>query len=258
MKNDIFVSIVMPAYNAEKYIGEAIESVLNQTYSNYELIIVDDASKDQTANIVKKLVVKTDNIRFYQNEKNKGVSYTRNFAISKAYGDWIAFLDSDDKWHKEKLEKQVKLLLDKPNAKLVFTGSAFIDKNSNRYSYILKVPEKISQKELFKQNIISCSSVLTTKEYLQKIQMHGDEMHEDFAVWLQILKFEDFAYGINEPLLLYRITQNSKSANKFKSAKMTFQVYRTSGLNGFRAVYYMIFYTYRSIKKYRNIKLKGK
>lgn len=253
MKNDIFVSIVMPAYNAEKYIGEAIESVLNQTYSNYELIIVDDASKDQTANIVKKLVVKTDNIRFYQNEKNKGVSYTRNFAISKAYGDWIAFLDSDDKWHKEKLEKQIRFLHKEINAKLVFTGSAFINEKNKKYDYVLTVPEKIVFKELLKQNVISCSSVLVNKECFQKIKMMNDSMHEDFAVWLQILNEIQYAYGINEPLLLYRLSKKSKSSNKCKAAIMTYRVYSYIGLNIYQKLYYMCFYSIRSLKKYKKI-----
>lgn len=250
----LFVSVIMPAYNAEKTIEKTISSVLNQSYDKFEIIIIDDGSKDNTAEIVSAIANKDKRIRFFRNEKNVGVSATRNRGISLAKGDWIAFLDSDDMWTADKLEKQIKLIANKARANLLFTGSSFIDENNNPYSYILKIPEVVKYRDLLKQNVISCSSVLVKKQCLSGLKMERDDMHEDFAMWLQILKKEHCAYGINEPLLIYRLSKGSKSGNKVKAAKMTFMVYRYVGLNLFQSVYYMLFYTIKSVGKYKNIK----
>ncbi|NLI92082.1 MAG: glycosyltransferase family 2 protein [Peptococcaceae bacterium] len=251
---DILVSVIMPAYNSEKYIEKAISSVLSQSYSNFELIVVDDGSRDDTAIIVSEIAGRDKRIQFFRNQKNSGVSETRNFGISQAKGDWIAFLDSDDMWAPGKLEKQIKLIKNKEHANLLFTGSSFIDENDNPYSFMLKIPEEIKYKDLLKQNIISCSSVLLNKQLLAEYKMERNDLHEDYALWLKILRNENYAYGINEPLLIYRLSKNSKTGNKMKSAKMTFMVYRHVGLNFFQSVYYMLFYTIKSFKKYSKIK----
>lgn len=250
----ILISIIMPAYNSEQYIGDAISSVIAQTYQKWELIIIDDASKDNTANIVKEFMKQDNRIRFYKNEKNNGVSATRNTGISLSIGEWIAFLDSDDLWVPNKLEKQIKLKNNNKQANFIFTGSSYIDENSNPYLYELEIPEKVKYKDLLKQNIISCSSVLVKKQCLSGIKMERDNMHEDFAMWLKILKNEPWAYGINEPLLIYRLSKSSKSGNKIKAAKMTVEVYRYMGLNLFQLMYYVISYIIKSLKKYRKIK----
>ena len=131
------VSIIMPAYNCEKYITEAIASVINQTYQNWELIVIDDCSQDNTVNIVKRLALEDTRINLYQNERNVGVSKTRNKGLSIAKGQWIAFLDSDDCWASEKLEKQMEFIKAHPNALLTYTASKFMDTQGNRYSYIM-------------------------------------------------------------------------------------------------------------------------
>ena len=137
---------------------------------------------------------------------------------------------------------------------LVYTGSSFIDENENPYSYVRQVPETVSYKKLLNQNVISCSSVLAKKEVLSSVKMEHDKMHEDFLVWLKILRnFNVCAYGINEPLLVYRISKGSKSGNKIKAAKMTYMVYKHMELNIFQRGYYMVQYTIRSLIKYRNI-----
>lgn len=249
------ISVVMPAYNAEKYIEKSIQSVLNQTYKNIELIIVNDCSKDKTEDIIEKYCKQDARVRKYTNQINSGVSFSRNFGVEQANGEWIAFLDSDDIWKEEKLQKQIDLLKrEKMQPVLVYTGSSFIDENDNPYSYVRQVPETVSYKRLLNQNVISCSSVLAKKEVLSSIKMEHDKMHEDFLVWLKILKnFDICAYGINEPLLVYRISKNSKSGNKIKAAKMTYMVYKHMKLNIFQRAYYMIQYTIRSLIKYRNI-----
>jgi len=250
------ISVVMPAYNAEKYINQAVRSVLGQTYSNIELIIIDDSSKDNTFEIMRGYADSDTRVRIYRNSKNCGVSYTRNFGVSVSNGDWIAFIDSDDVWTKEKLEKQLAYINCNPEAKIIFTGSSFIDENDQPIGngYCLMVPDKINFRELLKQNLISCSSVLVRKECLQKFKMMNDDIHEDFAVWLRILKDEGYAIGINEPLLRYRMSGNSKSSNKLKAVKMTFGVYRFVGLSVFASLYYLVIYIVRSIRKYSHLR----
>lgn len=251
MKENL-VSIIVPVYNAENFLEDTINSVLNQTYSNWELILVNDASKDNSKKIIEKYL--NDKIKLIDMKQNGGVSKARNKGVDSAKGDYIAFLDADDLWEKEKLEKQIEIIEKDSNIGLIFTGTRYIDENSNNYNYVLEVPETISYKELLKQNIISCSSVLVKKEHVMKYKMQNDGMHEDFAVWLQILKEGIKVVGINEPLLIYRISRNSKSSNKVKAAKMNLNVYKFLGLNFIERMYYMLIYTYRGLTKYKKIK----
>lgn len=250
------ISVVMPSYNTENYISKAIQSVLNQSYKNLELIIIDDCSIDKTRQIVEEYCKKDKRVKAYFNQKNSGVSYSRNFGIEKAKGSWIAFLDSDDMWEEEKLKKQINLLVQKQMKPiLIYTGSAFIDENGIPYKYVMEVPETVRYKELLKQNVISCSSVLIKREIISSIKMENDNMHEDFVVWLKVLRNYDIcAYGVNEPLLVYRMSSNSKSGNKFKAAKMTYMVYKHMNLNFIKRNYYMLHYVIRSIIKYKNTK----
>jgi teichuronic acid biosynthesis glycosyltransferase TuaG len=251
-KNSALVSIVMPAYNCEKIIMEAINSVLAQTYKNWELLILDDGSKDNTLQIIKNFSQKESRIKVIPNGKNMGVSATRNRGIELASGDWIAFLDSDDMWKPMKLEKQL-TIAEKKSAEFLFTGSSYINEEGESYKGIFEVPEKVTYKKLRYQNVISCSSVLVKKKYFKNIKMEKDEMHEDYAVWLRILKLGITAYGVNEPLLIYRISRNSKSGNKIKTAKMTYKVFRFIGINPLGSAYFMMRHVLASIGKYKKI-----
>lgn len=253
LKKENLVSIVMPVYNSEKYIEEAMNSVIDQTYENWELIIIDDGSNDNTIRKIERILIKDNRIRFYKNDKNMGVSATRNRGISLSRGDWIAFLDSDDIWDKTKLEKQINYA-ERISAEFIFTGSSFINEDGEHYKGLFKVPSTVTYEKLRMQNVIPCSSVLIKKKYFNKIKMENDDMHEDYATWLRILRMGINAYGINEPLLIYRISKNSKSGNKFKTIKMTYKVFRTIGINPLGSVYFMIRHIIGSIKKYRNIK----
>lgn len=252
-KEDELISIIMPAYNCEKYIEESIKSIIDQTYTNWELIVVDDESSDNTVRIVEMMAIKDKRIKFHKNIQNQGVSATRNRAISLAEGEWIAFLDSDDMWKENKLEKQI-LHGRKVNAEFVFTGSAFINEGGSHYKGIFEVPEKVNFKKLSTHNVISCSSVLIKKKFFEDIKMEKDDMHEDYAVWLRVLRTGIIAYGINEPLLIYRISRNSKSGNKIKTIKMTYKVFRFIGINPVGSTYFMMRHVIGSLKKYRKIK----
>lgn len=248
------ISIIMPAYNAERYIEESIQSVLQQSYSDWELILIDDCSTDQTSQIISNYANQYSNIHVHRNPENLGVAESRNLGVSLAAGEWIAFLDSDDCWHPDKLRLQMELA-DSTHARFLFTGSAFMDENSQPLDYYLPAPKTIQYHELLKQNVVSCSSVMMQKELIIQYPMkHASAMHEDFAVWLRILRDKQIcAYGIDQPLLIYRISSGSKSGNKLKAAIMTFRVYRYLGLSLIPAGYYWMCYTIRSLKKYRHL-----
>jgi teichuronic acid biosynthesis glycosyltransferase TuaG len=250
------VSIIMAAYNAEKTIELAIESVLNQTYSNFELLVINDCSKDGTAKLVEDFSAKDNRVRLISNEKNSGVSFTRKHGLEEANGSWIAILDSDDAWAPEKLEKQIELQ-NRTNADLLFTGSAFMDSEGRPIDWYLHAPAEATYRQLLKQNVLSNSSALVRKELYAKHYAVGDGMHEDFAIWLSILKEGKKAYGVDEPLLIYRIAKSSKSGNKIKAAKMNWNTYRYVGLNVVEAAYYEAWYMFKNVMKYANLKFSG-
>lgn len=245
------VSVIMAAYNAEKTIRASIKSVLAQTYQNWELLVVDDGSKDNTAKIVESF--EDPRIHLFRNEENKGVSISRKIGADNSKGEWIAILDSDDIWVNNKLEKQIKLAKE-VNGELIFTGSAFIRENGDNVDWKLHVPETLCYKELLKQNLVSNSSSLVKSELYKKHYAISDKMHEDFAIWLNITKEGKLAYGIDEPLLIYRLSSSSKSGNKFKAAIMNWNTYRYIGLNPIVALYYMCWYMIKGILKYRHLK----
>ena len=250
------VSIIMAAYNAEKTIELAIESVLNQTYSNFELLVINDCSKDGTAKLVEDFSAKDNRVCLISNEKNSGVSFTRKHGLEEANGSWIAILDSDDAWAPEKLEKQIELQ-NRTNADLLFTGSAFMDSEGRPIDWYLHAPAEATYRQLLKQNVLSNSSALVRKELYAKHYAVGDGMHEDFAIWLSILKEGKKAYGVDEPLLIYRIAKSSKSGNKIKAAKMNWNTYRYVGLNVVEAAYYEAWYMFKNVMKYANLKFSG-
>jgi len=247
------ISVIMAAYNAGTTIEQALHSVMEQSYKNTEIIVVDDCSTDNTVEIVNQLAGSDKRIKLIKNDRNRGVSYTRKRALDSCTGDWIAILDSDDYWDKCKLDKQL-MIHDKTNAQLIYTGSGFIDSNGAGLDWILHVPTTMTYKQLLKQNLISNSSALVKRDLYEEFYSSGDDMHEDFATWLRILKSGVTAYGIDEPLLIYRLSSNSKSSNKLKSAKMNWNTYRYVGLNAFASLYYMVFYMFKGIMKYRNLK----
>ena len=247
------VSIIMAAYNAEKTIEQAIDSVLDQTYSDFELLVVNDCSKDGTAEIVKNIMARDSRVRLISNDENSGVSYTRKHGLDEAKGSWIAILDSDDAWAPEKLEKQIDLQK-KMNADLLFTGSAFMDSDGQPIDWYLHAPAEVTYRQLLKQNVLSNSSALVRKELYAKHYAVGDGMHEDFAIWLSILKEGKKAYGVDEPLLIYRIAKSSKSGNKVKAARLNWNTYRYIGLNPIEAAYYEGWYMIKNVIKYLNLK----
>lgn len=247
------ISIIMAAYNAENTVEEAVHSVQAQTFTNWELLIVNDCSTDNTLEIVDRLAKEDERIRVIMNPRNSGVSFTRKNGLEHAEGEWIAVLDSDDKWAAEKLEKEIQLQKE-TGAQLLYTGSAFMTNEGERMEWEMHVPTKVTYRQLLKQNIISNSSSLVLKDLYSKYYSSGDGMHEDFAMWLRILKSGVVAYGVDEPLLIYRLSKNAKTSNKLKAAKMNWNTYRYLGMNVFEAAYYMCFYMINGVLKYRKLK----
>ncbi len=253
------ISVVMPAYNAARTLEASVHSVLEQTDPDWELLVLDDCSTDGTRALMERLASLDSRIRPLRNERNCGVGLTRNRGVSLARGNWIAFLDSDDLWTRDKLSKQRALSEHYPETGLFYTGSGFLTAAGEKLDYVLHVPETIDRRELLKQNLISCSSVLAKKELLLRCPMEsGREMHEDFVTWLRILETERFARGLDEPLLLYRRAEHSKSSNKLRAAKMNWNAYRAAGLSVPESLYYMGWYALRGAKKYTALGRAGK
>lgn len=242
------VSVITPLYNSEKFIAETIESVLNQTYKNWEMIIVNDCSKDNGPSIVQEYQKKDKRIKLFNNEINQGVSFTRNRAIELAQGKYIAFLDSDDLWKDKKLEKQVKLM-EENKVFLSYTGYNKMNEDGSERGRI-EVPEKVNYKELLKGNIMGCLTVTVRKDILKKDPFKNTKQ-EDYILWLELLKQEKFAYGIIESLAYYRVLNNSRSSNKIDLVKFNWRIYKEfEKLSLIESLYYYIIYIYRGIKRY--------
>ncbi len=253
MENKIRCSVVMTVYNAEKYLRDTIESVLRQTEKNFELIIVNDCSTDSSEDIIKEYL-SDKRISYFKNEKNLKVSKTRNFGVSKASADYVAFVDSDDIWLDNKLEKQLNFMEEK-NAQICYSSYGFMSDDGIMQNKVFDVPKEVNFKKLLKQNVITPSASIFKKELLLKYPFYADKVHEDFVAFLQMLKNEKItAYGLADPLILYRLTSNSKSRNKIKAAVMTIQSYKEVGLNIFQQLFYLPFYVINGLKKYRGLK----
>ncbi len=245
------VSIITPLYNSVAYLPDMIESVLSQTYYNWELLIVDDASSDNSVEIVESYSKTDDRIKLICFEKNSGAAISRNKAIEEAKGRYIAFLDSDDLWSAEKLEKQIIFMKDHDVA-LSYTSYYSIDEVRGKVIGEVPIPRKVNYHELLKQNIIGCLTAMYDVGKLGKVYMPNIRKRQDFALWLKILKQVPYAYGINEPLAYYRIRQNSISNNKLKASLYNWKMYRDiEKLPLHKAIYYFGWYTYKSILKYK-------
>ncbi len=246
---DGLVSIITPMYNSEKYISATIDSVLKQTYKNWEMIIINDGSNDNSKEIVSSYVNLDGRIKVIDIKKNRGVSYARNKGISNSQGSFIAFIDSDDIWNSNKLEKQIEFMITN-NAAWSFTAYELIDEENNPLKKIIEVPEFIDYNGLLKGNIIGCSTVMIDKRKIDKIEMPLNK-HEDYITWLSILKRGYRGYGLNDVLTNYRKLDNSISSNKLKSAKWTWEIYReVEKLNLFKSLYYFSHYMIKGIMKH--------
>ena len=248
------VSAVMAAYNAEKTILSSINSVISQTYRNWELIVIDDCSQDSTVHIVRSIAEKEPRVRLYENQKNTGVAQSRNFGVKQARSDWIAFLDSDDRWREDKLTRQMRFIAE-TGAKISYTATAYTDAAGVVSSYVLRAKRVFTYKELLKRNIMSCSSVIVWRDIMARIPFTENVLHEDYATWMRILREVKCAYGLDEPLLIYRISGSSKSGKRIRSAKMTYCAYREVKFGRAAAALLTLRYALHSISKHTMIRI---
>lgn len=247
------VSVIIPVYNSEKTISQAIFSALQQTIAPLEVIVIDDCSSDQTCNVVEQIVCSEKKVRLYKNPQNYGVAKTRNIGCCLARGRFIAFLDSDDIWDKNKLEKQLQCL-ELTKSDFSYTAYYIV---SGKQQKLYRVPTHINYSHLLKENFIGCSTVLIRAELMNEYKFNPDFFHEDYVLWLTLLRRGFQAKGLDEPLVYYR--KGGRSSFKLKAAKNRWIVYRKSeGMNFIKSFYYILCYLFRSIIKYFFIRQSGK
>ena len=226
LKHEPLVSIVTPCYNAEKYLEETIQSVIKQSYENWELIIVDDISTDRSIEIINSYVKNDSRIRCYSLEKKGGASIARNKAIMESKGKYIAFLDSDDVWKKDKLQKQVKFMEDN-HIYFSYHNYELINEKSKTLNKLRIAPKSITYNRALLGCSIGCLSVMYNCEVIGKVQIKRLDKRNDDALWFKILKKAKKGYLLNENLAFYRIGNNSiSSGNKAKLLKYHYLLYR--------------------------------
>lgn len=224
MQDRGLVSIVMPSYNTEKYICESIRSVLNQTYPYWELIIVDDCSTDGTDEVVKPFL--TDRrIRYLKNKKNSGAAISRNWALREASGKWIAFLDSDDIWEPDKLQKQISFMRDN-GYHFSYTSYIEIDEESKPNGNSITGPKCISKHGMYNYCWMGCLTVMYDADIVGLIQIADIKKNNDYAIWLKICKKAN-CYLLNENLARYRKRSGSISNHSYiELIKWHYELYR--------------------------------
>lgn len=242
------VSIIMPTYNVEKYILETIESVKNQIHNNWELIIVDDCSTDCTLNVIRKEAMKDVRIKFSKLDSNKGAAYARNIAVEKAMGKYLAFLDSDDLWHPEKLKEQIDFM-EKFNINFSCTSYEKIDEKSNKINETIKVNSKMNYWGLLK-NCPGNSTIIYNMDSIGKIYTPEIRKRNDYALWLKVIKKTDHIYGLDKVLASHRIRENSISFNKKSLIKYHWLVYRKlEKLSLGKSLYLLCFWIFKGINR---------
>ncbi len=221
--NDL-VSIIMPSYNTAKFIPETIESVLAQTYANWELIIVDDCSADNTDEAVKPFLSDT-RIHYIKNEKNSGAAVSRNRALREAKGKWIAFLDSDDLWMPDKLKKQI-AFMETNGYRFSYTNYIEIDEKSNPNGKSITGPRKITKHRMYDYCWMGCLTVMYNAEFVGLVQVEDIKKNNDYAMWLKACKKAD-CYLLDEVLAKYRKRSGSISNHGYtKLIKWHYKLYR--------------------------------
>ena len=237
----------MPAYNAASYIISAMQSVLDQTYRNWELLIVDDASTDDTLNLVSEIARNEARIKVFPQLKNGGVSVARNLALKNAAGDYIAFLDSDDLWDQEKLEKQLNFM-QSSGCQICYTPYRRIDEDGRALGTV-QPPEKVTYSDLLRSNFIGNLTGIYHAKSLGK-QYLTDFRHEDYIAWLNLVKKAGQACAVNEVLASYRVYSGSTSGNKLRTIGWQWLIYRKSqSLGLLESTWLMVCYGVYAIMK---------
>lgn len=224
------ISVIIPVHNAGKYIEETIYSVVNQTYQNYELLLVNDGSTDDSVSVINRIIEKENNgkIILLHNSNSGSAARARNAGIDFASGELISFLDADDIWDSKKLEK-TKAFMEEKNSAFVFTGYEFADNSGKGLGKIVRVPDSINYKQALSRTVIFTSTVMFDMSKLSKEEIKMPEIKsEDTATWWRILRNGIIANGLDESLVMYRRGENTLSSNKIEAIKRIWNLYRKS------------------------------
>ena len=249
MESQPLISVIMPCYNMASYVSDSIKSVIAQTYPHWELLIVDDASMDETVNIIESFAQTDSRIKFAIKKQNSGISDTRNQCIQMAQGQFLAFLDADDIWHPEKLEKQLSFMLAK-NVGFTYSTYDWIDEDGKVMNKFINTIGNLDYKTYLRNTIIGCSTVMVNKAITGDVFVPKFRTSEDTATWLDILRKGLMAYAIDESLVSYRIRRKSASSNKIRASIDLWKVYRQhEKLPFFKAIYYFSCYAFNAVKK---------
>lgn len=227
MKKEELVSIITPVYNCEEFIEETIKCVIDQTYANWELLLVDDCTLDKSADIIKQYTKKDKRIKYFKLDQNSGAAVARNKALEESKGRFIAYLDADDLWKSEKLEKQVNFML---NNNYAFTCTDYekIMEDGTSLNKIVKIPKKVDYNLFLRNTIIQTVGVMVDTKITGKelLKMPNIRRRQDAATWCQLLKAGYDCYEVPENLSYYRVVNNSLSSNKLKAIRGTWKLYR--------------------------------
>lgn len=247
------VSVIMPAYNAEPFIEEAIRSVLTQSISDLELIVIDDGSSDRTREIITAFANQDRRICFVCNPQNIGVAKTRNRGLEMFRGKYVAFLDSDDYWESNMLEKMI-VRAEETGADIIYCSYTMVDEQGKKLCNDFMVPPETSFEESIVRSVITCSTVLITGELAKNNRFPTNMYHEDIAMWFLILRDGGTARGVQDVLAAYRQRANSRSAGKLTSARRRWAIYRKHlKLPLWKCVIVMFRYGYYGLIKYKRV-----
>jgi teichuronic acid biosynthesis glycosyltransferase TuaG len=246
------VSIIVPVYNGERYVLEAIESVRHQTWQEWEMLLVLDGCIDKSQQLIEEYCAKHQEKRIHVlvKEKNEGAARARNLGLKQAKGRYIAYLDGDDIWKDEKLEKEL-AFMEEQGAAFAFTGYEFADEGGIGIGKIVHVPRTLKYQEALKNTTIFTSTVMFDTQRLPKSLLVMPEIKsEDTALWWKVLKSGERAYGLNENLALYRRPGKSLSSNKFEAIRRIWNLYRSSeNLSIMQSLFYFCFWALRAVKR---------
>lgn len=251
MEQNPKISIITPVYNCEKMIEQTIKCVLNQTYKNWEMILVDDCSPDNSADIIKKYEKMDNRIKYIKLNENSGAAIARNTALENSNGRFIAYLDADDLWKKEKLEIQIKFMIDN-NYAFTCTDYEKIDEEGNSLNKVVRIPTKVNYNLFLRNTIIQTVGVMIDTKITGKelVVMPNIRRRQDAATWCQLLKNNYDCYEVPENLSYYRVVSNSLSSNKFKAVRGTWFLYRKiEKLPLWKACYCFVGYAFNAVKK---------
>jgi teichuronic acid biosynthesis glycosyltransferase TuaG len=244
-------SIIMPTYNSERFVLEAVESVLGQGVDSWELLIVDDASEDDTRRILEGIELNEPRVRAFYRETNGGPAVSRNMAISRASGRFIAFLDSDDVWREDKLERQLELFA-QTGTPLAYSAYEKVSESGDRIGRVVQVPPETSYRDLLGATVIATCTAVYDTMHVGKVLMPDIRKRQDFGLWLRILRGGGVAKAVNEPLAYLRKRAGSLSSNKLSAAYYVWRVYRElEKLSLLESTYYFSKYAYHASVKAR-------